>query len=62
MHLTASGYAGGEVHGMLGYVELDASTLTGFIVAVEFYCASAYEPDCGSEFNSGQTLEAVPCP
>ena len=62
MHVTASGYGAGEVHGLLGYAELDADTLEGFFVAVELHCNGTDDPNCGAELNDGQFLEPVACP
>lgn len=58
-HLTGSGYEGAEVHGLIGSLELDASTLGGVFRGVGFHCDPS---DCGIEYEGVQTLVSAVCP
>ena len=62
IHVTASGYTAPEVHGMIGSVQLDASTLEGVFEGMGFHCDPGDDPDCGMQYEGVQTLVPVICP
>lgn len=59
MHITGSGYdqSQDEVHGLLGFVELNAITLKGWFVGIGNHCNSG---ECGQTYESSQQIG--PCP
>ncbi len=61
MHITASGYAAGEVHGLIGSAQLDASTLDGFFVGIGLFCDPVNAPGCAFHNEGIQQLEHANC-
>lgn len=65
MQVSSSGYKQleGEVHGFVGRVEIDASTLEGWVLGVGFNCAGNPNDDnCALSYDGQQALVPIPCP
>jgi len=67
IHVSSSGIAGNlptvsEVYGSIGRVELDASTLSGWVVGISLHCEPAASPICDFGYDGVQELNLAPCP
>ena len=68
MHFSSSGYVGNvnnnveQVYGSIGRVELDASTLSGWVVGISLHCEPAASPICDFGYDGVQELNLAPCP
>jgi hypothetical protein len=64
MNVNSSGSTtASEVHGFVGRVELDASTLTGWVVGVGFHCEEdPATDDCAFGYDGVQQLIPDACP
>jgi hypothetical protein len=60
IHVTGSGYNAPQVHGFLGWLELNANTLVGTFVGIGNYCNFGDPTSCGQTPEGPQHLE--PCP
>jgi hypothetical protein len=71
MNITASGVtkpspgsdpATWEAHGYVGRLELEVSTLDGWVKGVSFHCDHAGDPECAFANDGYQQLEHIECP